>query len=509
LVLPHYRLLDSVYHLMVNMNMPLNFHKLFLNFDHRSARRREFCLKSLSRGSHLFPLVSLCLTVYRNPLRRPKMLQRSRLAGSLWLVGLLLFAGCSRPSEVRPTMPPLAVNVAAPLQEKIVEWNEFTGRVEAAHSVEVRSRIGGYLQSVHFEEGQNVRKDARLFVVDPRPFEAELAKAKAALEEAKAQLARAEAQLLQANAAKSTAGSQFNFAKSDYQRSLELGNALSQSERDLARSEYLKAQAAVESSDAGIALAEAEVMRSKAAIVTSEASVKAAELNLEYTNIKSPIDGRISRKFVTEGNLISGGSEQSTLLTTIVSLDPIYFVFDASEQQVLRFQRMVQEGTRRSVQEVRYPVYLALADEEGYPHSGYLDFVNNQFDPTTATLLARAAFENSDGMLTPGIFAKLRVANTLEYVAMLLPDSAIGSDQSEKFVYVVGADKRVSRRVVETGPLALGLRVIRSGLEPDEQVVINGLQRVRPGAEVDPRPATLRAMENDPNIYDSTPVEKD
>ncbi len=435
-----------------------------------------------------------------------------KIFASIWVVALIptlvVFCGCQRSAINQIAATPVEVSVSPPLQQKIVEWNDFTGRLESVNFVEVRSRVGGYLQNVHFEEGQNVKKDAILFVIDPRPFQAALAGAQATLEESKAQLTRAKAQLEQADAAKSTSTSQFDLAKSEYDRSQQLGNALSQSERDLARSQFSNARAAIESAEAGIGLANADIARAEAAIGTAEAAVRSAELNLEYTNIRSPIDGRISRKLVTEGNLISGGSEQSTLLTTIVSLDPIFFVFDASEQQVLRFRRMVQEGTRRNVMEVRYPAYLALADETGFPHSGYIDFVDNKFDPSTATMLGRAVFSNEDEILIPGMFAKIRIANTLEYEAMLLPDSAIGADQSERFVYVVGAENKVNRKVVVTGPLARGLRIIRSGITPSENVVIGGIQRIRPGAEVKPNPATIEATEEDMVGYESTPMEK-
>ncbi len=418
-------------------------------------------------------------------------------------------AGCQEAVTERRPAPPAAVTVSEPRLEKIVEWNEYTGRLESANFVEIRSRVGGYLEAVEFDEGQNVKKGTLLFVIDRRPFEAELTGARASLEEANAQLTRSKAQMAQANAVKSTSASQMSLAKADYDRSLELGNALSQSERDAARNEFLKAQAAMESADAGIALADADIARATAAIATAEAVVSTAELNLNYTQIRAPIDGRISRKYVTEGNLISGGSEQSTLLTTIVSLDPIFFVFDASEQQVLRFQRMVQEGTRRSVQEVRYPAFLALADETGYPHRGYIDFVDNQFDPNTATLLARAVFTNEDNSLIPGLFARVRLANTLEYEAMLLPDEAIVADQAQRFVFVVGPDNQIIRKVIETGPLALGLRVIRKGIDPEDRVVISGVQRVRPGVVVEPNPTSIEVSERDMNDYDSAPVEKD
>ncbi|TWU25472.1 Efflux pump periplasmic linker BepF [Novipirellula galeiformis] len=419
--------------------------------------------------------------------------------------------GCSKPpSGERPQAPPAAVRVANPLRKEIVEWKEFTGRMEAVDFVEIRSRVSGYLHSMHFSEGQDVKKDALLFVVDPRPFQAELEKAEAALAEAKARVEQSNAQLEQATASKETASSQLRFANTEMERQLTLQNrsATSQSEVDQARNELSKAQASLESANAGIASAKGAIATSKAAIVTAEAAVNEAKLNLEYTNIKAPISGRISRRYVTEGNLISGGSEQSTLLTTIVSLDPIYFMFDASEQEVLRFQRMVLQGERRDVREVNYPVHLALADETGYPHQGYLDFVDNRFDPNTATMTARAMFPNANGILTPGMFGKMQIANTLPYEALLLPDAAIGADQSENFVYVIDEDNTARLQVVETGPLALGLRVIRSGITATDRIVVGGLQRVRPGAPVEAKTEVITADESNTVKYDSAPMEK-
>ena len=425
-------------------------------------------------------------------------------------VTAILVTGCGQPSTgPPPARPTPQVKTAHPLQKKIVEWNEFTGRIEAVNFVEIRSRVSGYLESVNFEEGEDVEQDTLLFVVDPRPFEAALAQAKAGQTEAEARLEQSKSQLAQAEAAKETANSQIVFAKADYERLQNIGNAVSRSEVEQARNEFRKSQASVDSSDAGIALANAAIATSAAAIESAKATVNEAELNLEYTNIKAPVKGRISRKYVTEGNLISGGSEQSTLLTTIVSLDPIYFTFDASEQQVLRFKRLVQEGQRLSVSDAKHPAYLALADEQGFPHQGYIDFVDNRFDPNTATMLARTVFPNPDGMLTPGMFGKIRIAYTAEYEALLLPDAAIGADQSESFVYLVGGDNQASRQVVETGPISHGLRVIRSGITADDLVVVEGLQRVRPGAPVDPQPATIIADADETIKYDSTPVKKE
>ncbi|MCA9131883.1 MAG: efflux RND transporter periplasmic adaptor subunit [Planctomycetales bacterium] len=436
-------------------------------------------------------------------------LNRISVPLAVFFAGVLALLGCS-PSPAPSPPPPAAVRVAHPLQREVVEWYEFTGRLESVHFVEVRSRVSGYLDSVHFIEGETVEEEQLLFVIDPRPFQAELDKAHAAFEEAKARVEQSNSQRAQALADRETATAQLNFAKTEFERqeSLQSRIATSQSEIDQAHNEYLKAQASMEAANAGIALATAAIATAQAAVASSQATIKEAELNLEYTNIKAPITGRISRRYVTEGNLIGGGSEQSTLLTTIVSLDPMYFLFDASEQQVLRFRRLVQEGARRSARDVRYPVHLALADETGFPHPGHLDFVDNRFDPNTATMTARATFANPDDMLTPGMFGKVQMASTAPYPALLLPDAAIGADQSQQFVYVLDEANVAHRKSIQSGPLNLGLRIIRSGIQASDRVVVGGLQRIRPGATVAPTMEDIVADDSPGNRYESLPTEK-
>lgn len=428
---------------------------------------------------------------------------------------LLAVAGCNRkpsssPSPADPDNKDLrlpVVRVATPLKREVVEWAEFTGRLQAVEFVEIRSRISGYLKSVEFQEGQLVKAGDRLFVVDRRPFEASLETAKANLEEAAARAQQAEAQLATAEADKLTTESQLEFANSEFdrQKTLQERNVSSQSEFDRARSEYTKAQAQVQGADAAIASARAAISTAKAAIVTAQAAVNEAQLNLDYTLITAPIAGRTSRKNVTAGNLISGGNDQSVVLTTIVSLDPIYMLFDASEQQVLRFQRLILQGARKSARDVKYPAYMRLEDETGFPHQGYLDFVDNRFDPVTATMTARAVFENDDGILTPGMFGKLRIAETPAFEALLVPDAAVGTDQSAQFVYVVDADDKVEMRPIETGSMALGLRIVRTGLSADDRIIVGGIQRIRPGVQVTAQPETIEPDENALGVDDASP----
>jgi len=329
---------------------------------------------------------------------------------------------------------------------ELIEGDEYTGRLEAVDSVEVRARVSGYLQSVHFKDGQIVKKGDLLFVIDPRPYQAELDNAEAALKLAKARLKLAQDNLARA-------------------KKLLSAHAISQEEAD------------TRASDERVALATVE---------QAEAAVQTAKLNVEFTRVTAPISGRISRKLVTEGNLINSGTG-GTLLTTIVSLDPIYCYAEADEQSFLKYTRLAREGKRPSSREVRNPAYLTLADETGFPHKGYIDFVDNRLDSNTGTITGRAVFPNPDLTLTPGLFARIRIPGSGKYKAILIPDEAIVSDQSEKYVFVVNNKNTVEQRGVKLGPLAGGLRIIREGIKPEDWVIVSGVQRARPGAIVDPQ----------------------
>jgi len=373
--------------------------------------------------------------------------QRILLVG-LWLLtlGTLLtvLAGC-RQDQPAPPAPP-KVTVSQPIVQKIVEWDEYTGRLESTESVEVRARVSGYLQSVHFKDGQVIKKGELLFVIDPRPYQAEVDRVQAEL-----QLAHARLEL----------------AKSDYARAQKLleFRAISQEEADTRAATERQAQQSVEAAGA---------------------EVKAARLNLEFTRVTAPITGRISRKLVTEGNLINGGTAESTLLTTIVSMDPIYVYFEADERSYLKYGRLARDGKRPSSRESRNSVHLALADEKGFPRNGYIDFVDNRLDSRTGTMTGRAVFPNSDLTLTPGLFARVRLQGSNEYDALLVPEEAIGSDQSQRFIFVVNGDNAVEYRVVQLGPLIHGFRVIKEGLKADEWFIANGVQRARTGEKVTP-----------------------
>lgn len=335
--------------------------------------------------------------------------------------------------------------VSQPLQRQVVDWDEAVGRFQAVETVEVRPRVSGYVQQVAFRDGEVVGKGQLLFVIDPRPYEAALA-------QARADLARAEAQAANAR--------------------VELGRSKSLLDQGFsARSAYDARSAAAQAADAGVAAAQAQV--------------QARALDLVFTRVTSPISGRASDHRVDVGNLVSsGGGAAPTLLTTVVSLDPIHFVFTGAESIYLKYQRANQAGTRTSSRYASNPVDIQLQDETGYRWHGRMDFVDNAVEPGSGTIRGRAIVANPGGFLTPGMYGRLRLLGSGAYAALLIPDTAVTSDQASKVVTVVGADARAQPRKVELGPLVDGLRVVRSGLAPGDRVVIDGQQRVRPGMSV-------------------------
>jgi len=379
------------------------------------------------------------------PQDAPAISVRLRLRHAGWapLAAALVLSSCARPA---PAPPPPKVKVVQPVAREITEWDEYTARLDAVDSVEVRPRVSGYLQSIHFQDGGLVNKGDLLFSIDPRPYEAALRRATADVELAKSRLALA----------------QKNFARA---ADLLASHAISQEESDIRQSNLRQAEASVDE---------------------AQAAVDAARLDVEFTQVKAPVSGRVGRKLVTEGNLINGGvGTQGTQLTTIVSLDPIYAYFEADEGAILKYGRLARSGQRPSSRDYKNPVHVALADEEGFPHPGVMDFVDNQVDRGTGTIVGRAVLPNPDLSLLPGLFARLRLPGSGQYRAILLPDEAIGSDQSQKFVYLVDGESKAQYRTVKIGPLVDGLRVVREGVGPEDWVVMAGLQRVRPGLVVD------------------------
>jgi RND family efflux transporter MFP subunit len=364
---------------------------------------------------------------------------------SLAFMSVLLTGACSKAQTTAAAAPaPPEVSVAHVVVRNIVEWDEFTGRLVAVDTVAVRPRVSGYIQQVGFKEGAEVQRGDVLFVIDPRPYVAELDRAKAEQQRA---ISRAELARRERERAEKMIGT----------------HAISQEEAD----ERINAER-----EAG------------ANVSAAQAAVDAAALNLGFTRVTSPIAGKVSRAEVTEGNLVTGGQAgAATLLTTVVSLDPIRAYFESDEQVYLKHISLPQIGKRAK----RVPVFLGLANEEGYPHEGYLDFVDNQVDPSTGTIRARAVFDNKQRLFTPGLFARLKLEGTDRHDAVLIDDRAVGTDQDKKFVLKVGTDNSAAYQPIQLGPIVDGLRVVRSGLQPTDRIIVNGLQRVRPGAPVTPK----------------------
>lgn len=429
---------------------------------------------------------------------------------SFSIATLALIAGCQQDAAAPPDRPDPTMTVAQPVQKQIVEWDAYTGRLEAVDFVEVRARVSGYLQSVHFDEGQVVTKGDLLFIIDPRPFEAELNGAQAALRQAESQEQQAQAQLEEAKAQKlqTDAGLALADARVKRTRDLQLRDAITQEEVDQREAEFLQAQANVEAAKAGISSATAAISTAEASVESARAQVQVAQLNLDYTRVLAPVTGRISGKGVTEGNLVSGGTATSTLLTTITSVAPIYCTFDANEQEVLKYIRLALSGKRESSRVAKNPVFLGLVDEQGFPHQGHMDFVDNRFDADTASMRARCVFPNDDEVLVPGMFARIRIPGSAAYQAVLIPDSAVGTDQSSQYVYIV-ADGVIERRNVTLGPIVDGLRVVRSGLAGPESLVIEGLLQARPGMKVQTKEGTIEVFEDGlPDDYEPLPPER-
>ena len=382
-----------------------------------------------------------------------QVLLKRRGAGLGTALTVALALGCG--SAPPPPPPPPAVTVAAVPTREITEWDEVSGRFEAVDAVEIRPRVSGYLRRVDFAEGKEVRKGEVLFEIDPRPYQADLARAEAALDQARSGAA---------------------LAVRDVERARRLVEVKAISQEEFDGRVSASAQGA-------------------ASVRAAEAMVTTARLNLEWTQVRSPIAGRVGRALVTEGNLVQAGPPAATLLTTVVSLDPIYVYFETDEPTYLRYGALARAGSRPSSRDARSPIAMGLANEDGeFPHHGYIDFVDNQLNPQTGTIRTRAVFSNKERLFTPGLFARLKLAGSGRHPATLVLDRAVGTDQDKKFVLVVKPDSTVDYRPVQVGRLVDGFRIVLSGLLPGERIVINGLQRVRPGMRINP---TLAAMQAD------------
>lgn len=355
--------------------------------------------------------------------------------------------------------PPPPVTVAPPMAKRIATWDEYSGRFEAIEAVEVRPRVSGFIEKIHFKDGQIVKAGDQLFTIDPREY-------RISVESAEAEIARSDAQV--------------DLAENEVERARPLVKTGAVTERDFdQRSANLNVQ--------------------RAALQAAQANLKRAQLNLEWTAVTAPVSGRISDRKVDIGNLVTGGTGGTTLLTTIVSLDPIHFVFDASEADYLRYGRLSIAGGRKSSRDTQNPVRVRLADEAEFKHTGHMDFVDNQLNARSGTIRGRAIFDNKDQLFVPGVFARMQLFGG-DLDALLIPDGAVVSDQMRKIVFVVGEDNVVKAAPVTLGPLDEGLRVITKGLTKDDKVVIEGIANpmVRPGAKVTPKPGEIKAAEAPP-----------
>lgn len=359
---------------------------------------------------------------------------------------IFLASACGKP-ETQASLPPQLpqVSVASVIERQVTDADEFSGRLEAVDSVQVRSRVTGYIENISFQQGKDVKKGEVLFVIDPGPYRAELNRAEADMERSFAQL---------------------ELDKSQLARAEKLMKA-----RMIAQKEYDDRTSGQRQSEANVH--------------TAKAVVDLARLNLAYTRVTSPISGRTSRAEITVGNLVTGGDAGATVLTTVVSHDPVYAYFDGDERVYLKYAATAKKVARN-------PISMGLSNEEGYPHQGYVDLIDNRLDPATGTIRIRAIFDNKQGLFTPGLFARLKLGGA-RYNAVLIDDRAVGTDQSKKFVMVLGPDNKVNYRPVTLGPMADGLRVVREGLKAGEVIVVNGLQRVRPGAVVTPQKVPMES----------------
>jgi multidrug efflux system membrane fusion protein len=351
--------------------------------------------------------------------------------------------GCGRNAvHTKPALP--AVTVAPVEQKDVVESDEFTGRVEPVESVEIRPRVSGYIQEVKFQSGQLVKKGDLLFQIDPRWHQATFEQRQAEFQQAKVHLENAR-------------------READRTTQLLTNNAISLEESDARR---------------------ARCEEAKSALLAAQAALDSARLDLEYTQVRAPIDGRVSRALLTEGNYVSGIAGAATMLTSIVSVDPVYVYADMDENSLLKFNALANARKLDANGDGRIPVELQLVDEDDFPHHGYIESFDNRLNSDTGSILLRAVFPNTDGRIVPGLFARIRLPLSERHPALLVQERAIGTDQAQKFVLTLTSTNTVAYRQIQLGPSFEGRRIVRSGLQPNEKVVVNGLQRVRPGMPV-------------------------
>jgi multidrug efflux system membrane fusion protein len=360
---------------------------------------------------------------------------------------LLTTAGCKKAAP--PPPGPLPVNVVSAIEKEVNEWDEFTGRLEAVESVEIRPRVSGYITEIHFEAGAVIKKGDLLYVIDPRPYQADFDRATAEFERTQAQEKLSQIEL-------------------DRAKELRTKNTISASEFDQKAATFQSSAAATRS---------------------AEAAKNSAALNLEFTQIKSPIDGRVSDARITLGNLVQPGAGPENVLTTVVSVDPIYAKVDADENAILKYVKLSEEGKRVSARTDKIPAFVELGNENDFPHAGTIDFVDNRLDSSTGTVRARVVLKNwNPALITPGLFVRVRIAGATPYRAALIADKVITSQQGLKYAFVVKPDNTIERRALETGTIFEGKRIVKSGLKDGEKVVSTRLQLLQAGMKVTPVP---------------------
>ena len=365
----------------------------------------------------------------------------------------LLLVGCDNSAAQNAAPPAPAVNAADVVVKSISQWDSFNGRIEAVESVQLRPRVSGYIDKVNFTDGQEVKKGEVLFTIDDRTYRAALEQAQATLERAKTQA---------------------SLARSEANRTDKLINT-----NLVSREEWEQRRAAA--------------IQAQADIRAAQAAVDAAQLNLDFTKVTAPIDGRASRALITSGNLVTAG-DSASVLTTLVSQKTVYVYFDVDESTYLHYQNLARSGQGASSNHTALPVEIGLAGEEGYPHQGKVDFLDNQLAPSTGTIRMRALLDNAQRQFTPGLFARVRLPGSAEFQATLIDDKAVLTDQDRKYVYIVDKEGKAQRRDITPGRLADGLRIVQQGLKPGDKVIVDGLQKVfMPGMPVNAKTVAMTA----------------